>query len=166
MNILFVCTANISRSFLAKALFENEIQGLTGHPVHAASAGLRAHAGALPDPKMAAFLAENGISWGPHGARRISREDVKKSDLILVMEQAQAAILKKSFPEAEGKVMRLGSFLSPGQAPDDIIDPFGKSLYHYRLARSQITLAVKNLARELASGRIGKPDAHHQDHSG
>jgi len=166
VNILFVCSANISRSFLAKVLFEDEMRRRGKNTVSAASAGLHAYPGAPPDPKMTAFLIAKGVPWEPHRARRISREDMEKADLILVMEGVQERLLKECFPEAEIKIMRLGRFISPDGREDDIIDPFGKSTYHYRLAQSQITLAVKNLCEELASGRLPHPDAHNKNHSG
>ena len=58
----------------------------------------------------------------------------------------------------EDRVKLLGSLMWDGPAvEDDIIDPFGKSPYHYRLAKSQITLAVKSLATRLASGESREP---------
>jgi protein-tyrosine-phosphatase len=36
-------------------------------------------------------------------------------------------------------------------AEDEIIDPFGKSKYHYRLAEAQITVAIENLVEKLIS---------------
>ncbi|MFH1349972.1 MAG: hypothetical protein ABII26_03455, partial [Pseudomonadota bacterium] len=53
------------------------------------------------------------------------------------------------WPEAKPKLQVFGRFVSPGPSIDDIIDPFGRSPYHYRLAQSQIGLAIKNLVNKL-----------------
>ena len=43
MNILFVCSGNISRSFLAQRLLENELASMAVEGVTVASAGLHAY---------------------------------------------------------------------------------------------------------------------------
>ena len=52
-----------------------------------------------------------------------------------------------SWPQAAGKVDLLGRYVSMDHTSDDVIDPFGKTLYHYRLAQSQIELGVKNFVK-------------------
>jgi protein-tyrosine-phosphatase len=151
MNILFVCSGNISRSFLAQRLLEKELGSMKVEGVSVASAGLHAYPGNPPDPEMVDYLAEMGIPAGEHGARQIQAEDVGRADLIMVMERDHAKRIRAMWPEAADRVELLGSLMWDGPAvEDDIIDPFGKSPYHYRLAKSQITLAVKSLAARLA----------------
>ena len=149
MNILFVCTGNISRSFLAEMLLKNQINRLELVNISVASAGLSAYPGHPPDPKMVEYLSESGISTINHKARKIQKPDVDQADLIIVMETAHLKKLNKMWPDIIGKVDLLGKFLSPNNIYDDIVDPFGQSSYHYRLAQSQISLAVDKLANEL-----------------
>jgi protein-tyrosine-phosphatase len=149
MNILFVCSGNISRSFLAETLLKNEIETLKEDSISVASAGLHAYPGSPPDRKMIDYLSEIGITPKNHEARQITKQDVDWAHLILVMEKEHKTMLKELWPDIGGKVKRLGRFISEDQKADDIIDPFGRSPYHYRLAQSQITLAIKNLVKSI-----------------
>ena len=73
------------------------------------------------------------------------------ADIILVMEEFHRLRILSLWPLVYEKVERLGRFISKDSIADDIADPFGRSQYHYRLAQSQITLAIKNLANTMAS---------------
>ena len=154
MNILFVCSANISRSFLAETLLKNEIETLKENSVSVASAGLHAYPGSPPDPKMIEYLSKMGMTPKNHEAKQITKQDVDWAHLILVMEKDHKNMLEELWPGIGHKVKRLGRFISEDQKADDIIDPFGRSPYHYRLAQSQITLAIKNLVKSIKSDQI------------
>jgi len=166
MKILFVCSGNISRSFLAEILFENEVEQVGADHIFASSAGLFAYPGNPPDSRMVDYLAGLGLSEKGHSATQVTREAVDWADLIMVMEQDHDLTIKKLWPEASHKVKRLGEFISDGQDADDIIDPFGKSPYHYRLAQSQISLAVKSLVKKLVSDKSVGPNAQDHNNSG
>jgi protein-tyrosine-phosphatase len=67
------------------------------------------------------------------------------------MEKLHFELIEELCPEKRDEIELLGKYVSADQAEDDIPDPFGKSSYHYRLAQSQITLAVRTLADKLQS---------------
>jgi protein-tyrosine phosphatase len=151
MNILFVCTANVSRSFLAEHLFRHEAAqaGLSG--VAAASGGVADFSGSPPDAKMVEFLVKQKISFGMHEARPVEPEQVEWADRILVMEEAHADALRELFPDHGEKIALLGAYISTEDRPDEIVDPYGLGAFHYRTAISQITLAVRRLVRMIAA---------------
>jgi len=151
MNILFVCTGNVSRSYLAEMLFKHEISRNRMHGIHAASAGILEYSGVPADPVMVNYLTGMHIPAGDHLSRTISREDVEWADRIFVMENKHREFIKDRWPNAGNKVERLGRYLSPEQPEDDIIDPYGKSPQHYRVVQSQIESAVKNIFIELVN---------------
>lgn len=153
MNILFVCTGNISRSFLAEMLLKNEIESLELDNISTSSAGMFAYPGNPPDSEMVEYLTKMGIPIKDHESRQIAKEDVEWADNILVMEKEHTRMIEKLWPEAEAKVELLGNYISDGQDADDIVDPFGRTPYHYRLAQSQITLAVRSLVKNLLASR-------------
>jgi protein-tyrosine-phosphatase len=157
MNILFVCTANICRSFLAAKLFQNEIDLGKLENISVLSAGLFTRPGSPPDPKMVKFLSKMGIRDENHRSRQMSEEDIVWADMILVMEEFHRLRILSLWPSGYGKVERLGRFVSGDSVADDIADPYGRSQYHYRLAQSQISLSIKNLANTMASD----PTIHH-----
>jgi len=150
MNILFVCTANVSRSFLAEQLFRYEAgrAGLSG--VAVASAGVMDFSGNPPDSKMVDHLFRQKIPFQKHEARGVDAQQMQWADRVLVMESVQLEALREQFPECEEKLFMLGACISGGDRPVEILDPFGLSAYHYRTAISQITLAVKHLVERLA----------------
>ena len=156
MNILFVCTGNVSRSFMAEMLLGNEIEQLRLDNISISSAGLFAYPGSPPDPKMVEHLLKMGISMKSHEARQITQDDVDWADLILVMEGDHARMIERLWPEVKDKVDLLGKFVSEGQTEDDIFDPFGKSSYHYRLAQAQITLAIRSFVKKVLLNQRGR----------
>jgi protein-tyrosine-phosphatase len=155
MNVLFVCSGNVSRSFLAEALLRHEVDLLGRKDVSVSSAGLHAFPGSPPDPKMVQYLDSLGITAPAHEARQVSQEDVERADLIVVMEREHAQEIVRHWPGTGAKVALLGTYLPGIPMEDDVVDPFGRSPYHYRLAQSQITLAVKSISQRLFSV-IGK----------
>ena len=144
MNVLFVCSANISRSFLAEQLLRNEINKRRINSIKVKSAGVYANPGYPPDPNMVEYLEDQDIISGAHESRRIEEADVVWADHILVMESDHAAEIARTWPEAVEKVDLLGRFVSGGQSADDVIDPYGRTPYHYRLAQAQISMGIKN----------------------
>jgi protein arginine phosphatase len=149
MNILFVCTGNVSRSFLAEMLLKNEIRRHGLENIEVTSAGVSAYPGIPGDPEMVNYLSKIGAPVENHEAKPVTKEDVDRADLILVMEKNHSEIITKQWPTVKDKVELLGRYISIDQAEDDVMDPYRKSPYHYRLAQSQITLAIKNLLNML-----------------
>ncbi len=154
MNILFVCSGNVSRSFLAHKLLEREIETHNLYNISVSSAGIWAYPGNPPDPKIVEHLLQKGIRVKRHEARQISQKDVDWADHILVMEKNHKEALAEKWPEAKERVELLGKFASGGLGEDEIIDPFGKSPYHYRLAEAQITVAIETLIERLTSKQV------------
>lgn len=150
MNILFVCSANICRSFLAEMLTRNEVDEGNVSNLSVASAGLFAQPGSPPDPQMVQYLTEIGISVSEHQSKKLEKEDVDWADHILVMEKEHAEIIGESWPEVGEKVELLGSYLTHTEMVDNIVDPYNRTSFHYRLAQSQITLALKAFLQKFS----------------
>jgi protein-tyrosine-phosphatase len=136
---------------LAAKLFQNEIKIGNLENISVSSAGLFTHPGSPPDPKMVKFLSKMGIKDENHCSRQMSEEDSVWADIIFVMEEFHRLRVLSLWPSVYEKVERLGRFVSKDSVADDIADPYGRSQYHYRLAQSQIMLAIKNLANTMAS---------------
>ena len=151
MNVLFVCSGNISRSFLAEMLFRYEVKRNNLDNISVLSAGLYAYPGNSPDSKMVDYLEKRGIPTEKFVAKQITKKDVDWADLILVMEREHKRLISEMWPEAKDKVERLGKFAVQDPNVDDVLDPFGRSTYHYRVAQGQITLAIKSLVNSLGS---------------
>lgn len=130
-------------------MLRNEIEQFGIEGISVSSAGLYASPNNPPDPKMLDYLLKMGISAIKHRSRKMKREDADWADSIFVMEKEHARMIENLWPDAKEKTMLFGGLVSEGIMPDDIIDPFGRSPYHYRSAQTQITMAVKTLVKRL-----------------
>ena len=154
MNILFICTGNVSRSFLAEMLLKQSMAGQQVSPAQVQSAGLFTNPGAGPDPVMVRYLEERHIAFDRHASQAVTPDLLDWADLVLVMEKLHLDLLVNIRPDSKRKIQLLGRYLPGNQQEDEIRDPFGKSAFHYRLAQSQIALAVQALTASLLKGKI------------
>jgi sulfate adenylyltransferase len=106
LQILFVCTANISRSpylELTARARAGELVGLTF-----ASAGVYARDDTLIDPAMAVELTARGIASEDFRSRRLTASLVDEADLVLTAEAAHRAAILDEHPIATRKVLTVG----------------------------------------------------------
>jgi protein-tyrosine-phosphatase len=149
MNILFLCTGNVSRSYLAEMLLKHEIDQDNTKGIFVSSAGILDNEGMPADPVMVNYLTELKMPAYDHSSITITGKEVEWADRIYVMENRHREHIHEFWPEADYKVERLGRYIAPDQVEDDIIDPYGKAPYYYRVAQEQIAAAVKNLFKKL-----------------
>lgn len=120
-HILIVCTGNICRSPVAQAMLQQRLPRLTVQ-----SAGLGALVG-QPVDKQARRLAEaDGLDVASHRARQLDADQLSEADLVLVMSSGQRQAVARRWPEALGKTLLLGKWLSKSQEIE-IPDPYRKS---------------------------------------
>lgn len=96
MRVLFVCTANISRSRVAEEVFRVLTWSLPGASRHA--------------------VRSAGTNPGP-GGRAVSEVDVEWADLVCVMQPEHAAYITDRWAAAASKIRVLG--VPDDYAPDD-----------------------------------------------
>lgn len=150
VNILFVCNANIVRSFMAERILRTRLRRHGRRDVAVSSAGLLDMQRAPADPVARQVLREQGIDDDDHRSRLLDEEIVKAADLIIVMEEEQAERIKGQYPEAGEKVRLLKAYLpepGSGQVAGDVKDPYRLSLFHYRLCFAEISLALEELSK-------------------
>ena len=144
---------------MAEMLLKNGIKRHRLNNISVASAGTFAYPGGSADGEMINYLFKTGILVENFESRPLTGKEVAWADLILVMEKEHLRIIEDQWPLAKDKVELLAGYISPDQIDDDIIDPFGRSPYHYRLAQSQITLAVKSLIKKLIADNTKNQNA-------
>lgn len=119
LNLLFVCTANISRSAYAE---RRAAALLSGHPrIRVASAGIPGYPGRPMDEQMAAILREQGVNPGCHVSRSLDADALARADLVLTFEFAQHMRILDAWPERSAAVFGLNTFADAagGIAADD-----------------------------------------------
>ena len=144
-KILIICTGNICRSPIAEQLLQQ-----ARPDKHISSAGIATEAAKLSGhdiDKTAREVAEaNGVNLQPHSARQADRHLIADHDLVLVLEQKQKEILSQRYPEARGKIMRLGQWQAGGK---DIADPYKKSKDFHQQVLSELQQATTLWAERL-----------------
>jgi protein-tyrosine-phosphatase len=146
MDVLFVCSANIVRSFMAEAIMKKRLKEKKSGGVSVASAALIDMKGRATDPAALKILEENGIPAESRPSMLLTVEMVERADVIAVMEQVQRGELCEKYPDAEGKTVLLKSFMKGFQGYEaDIRDPHGLTTYHYRLCFAELSAAVSGM---------------------
>jgi len=126
--VLFVCLGNICRSPLAEAVFRKQVReaGLEDR-FEVDSAGTSSyHEGEGPDPRTVKVARARGVEMTGR-ARQIRREDAKRFDYIIAMDESNLRDVQRLVAEAgvhSPRVMRLREFDPEASGDLDVPDPY------------------------------------------
>ncbi len=163
-TILVLCYGNIYRSPFAHEWIA-QASARAGIPITTISGGLHSRGG-RPSPADAQQAAlELGVSLADHRSATITDDDVRKADLIVVMDRRNEAILAARFPSASGKILLLGS-LDPLSSPDGaaIPDPYGEGIDAVRACYQRIVRSAARLMQLVTDGEplVNRVSAPHR----
>jgi protein-tyrosine phosphatase len=150
VNILFICNANIVRSFMAERVLRSLLKRRGIRDVEVSSAGLLDMKGASADTIARQILQEYGIDDEGHLARVVNADMIGEADLIVTMEKTQLQLVGDQYPEAMPKLRVLKSYLphsTSAEAAEDVRDPYRRSIFHYRLCFAEISLAMGEMIK-------------------
>jgi protein-tyrosine-phosphatase len=128
--VLFVCTGNLCRSPMAEGLLRKRLAdaGLsTRHRVW--STGTWAVDDHSASEHAVTVLGERGIDISGHIAHTVTAADVAEADLILVMSQEHARVIRGAWPQYDYKVYLLSEMSGKRK---DVQDPYGGPIGEYR----------------------------------
>ncbi len=150
VSVLFVCLGNICRSPLAEAAFRREAERL-GIAVEIDSAGTGDwHVGRPPDRRAIAAAARNGIDIAHLRARQVGRDDFRRFDHIVALDEANLAELRRMrLPGARAELSLLLDHVE-GRAGQAVADPYYGGAGHFDATWHDVVAGAQALARKLA----------------
>jgi protein-tyrosine phosphatase len=124
--LLFVCLGNICRSPTAEAVMAQlvDAEGLD-RTIVCESAGTGGwHVGQLPDDRASAEARRHGIEMTHRGRQVRTAADLAPYDLVLAMDHAILADLRRMTRTADDQRIRLLRSFDPDADDDEVPDPY------------------------------------------
>ncbi len=144
--ILFVCTGNSCRSVMAEAWLKKLLKEKNREDVEVFSAGILILAGLAVTEGTKEVLKREGIDVSDHRSKRITKDMIKKSDVILVMERLHEEKILSLAPEVKNRLFLLKEFAKINDNNLNIADPIGKPLEFYEKTFLVIKEAVERVS--------------------
>jgi len=142
---------------MAKVLLENMIPGHLKDKICVDSAGVSAIEGNSATDEAIQVMAERGMDLSPHQAKFLGYEQMKQSNLILVMEKNHLHHVGLFYRPEKDKAHLLREFDTRKKAVD-VPDPYGKPLKTYKscadLIESCMAGVIDYIEKDL-NGRTG-----------
>jgi protein-tyrosine-phosphatase len=150
-RLLFICYGNINRSALAERYFHSLP---ASRRVEAISAGFHETEGRPADPVMVEVAAASGIDLRDWSSRKVTRDMIDASDVVLVMEDRHYRQIATLFPDAAERTFLLG-MAADARGEGEIADPYGRPRPIYERCAGQVRSGVDAIAGLLrhASGQ-------------
>jgi len=155
-RIRIVCLGNICRSPIAERVLIAELEqaGLTSN-VMVDSAGTGDwHLGEAMDSRARAELSRRGYDGSGHVARQIEPGDLARCDLLLAMDQANLAALRRMADHEPGVANRIQLMRSFDLAASDgaeVPDPYYGTADDYAEVFELVEVAAKGLVAQLSA---------------
>lgn len=147
LRIMFVCSGNICRSPMAKAIAERLLEE-RGIPSVVISAGTLGLVGREPAVEARKALGEIDLELSGERSQGVSPAMAEHADFLPVMEPEHASYLRDRVPDADQKIVRLWEYADGVEM--GIADPVGDDLDAFREIRDLLYQSIDNWLDELS----------------
>ena len=117
--------------------------------ISVASAGTATFPGMKASQEAVEVMREIGIDISGHQSNEITRDMIKDSDIILVMEPAHMDVVAGMVPEKKDDIFFLRQFEKKDTLDKFIPDPIGKSMTFYRNVLNVIKTSTEGFLKWL-----------------
>jgi len=151
MKVVFLCHGNICRSPMAQFIFSHIIseRGLSESFDISSAAVSYEETGNPMYPPARKTLRSHGIPFGEHHAHRITEEEFRDADIVLVMDSSNERILRRIVGDADfSKVHRMMEYAGSSR---DVADPWYTG--DFEKTYDDLTLSCTSLA-DVLSGKV------------
>lgn len=150
-KVLFVCMGNICRSPTAEGVFRHlvEQQGLAGKIIIDSAGTHDYHIGDAPDARSQAAAARRGYDLSRLRARQVERDDFRKFDYVLAMDEANLELLRQQCPEASRGKLRLFLAFADKVELREVPDPYYGGAQGFEQVLDLVEHAARGLLRDV-----------------
>ena len=137
---------------MAEGLMRKKLYELDKYDIDVGSAGIIAINGNTPTDEAISVMKDADVDVSTFRSRRLTRELIKGSDLILVMEPMHKEAVLKLVPEAGSKTFLLKEYGNPQKVLAkgySVRDPIGKPIGDYMACRGEIDVELDRVAKLL-----------------
>lgn len=153
IGVLFVCSANICRSPMAKGVFRSMVHRAGLAPAFTIdSAGtMEGHAGEPAAPFAREAVGRRGYDISDHRSRTLTNEDLERFALPLGMDRTHLAAMRWMAPRTVADRPQLFLKFAPAIGLVEVADPYGGPPRGYDDALDLIEAGCKGLLETLRS---------------
>jgi protein-tyrosine phosphatase len=151
IGVLFVCSANICRSPMAKGVFTSFVRraGLEQAFTIDSAGTLEGHAGEPAAPFAREAARRRGYDISDHRSRTLTNEDLEKFAVPLGMDRSHLAAMRWMAPRPFADRPQLFLKFAPNVGVLEVSDPFGGPARGYEDTLDLIEAGCKGLLEAL-----------------
>lgn len=157
--VVFLCTGNTCRGPMAQGYMKKAMEERGIKNVEAKTAGVMTIPGLIPTPEATQVMRNAGIDITGHRSSPLTRELIRKADLILGMTPFHVQYALRMSDDAKDKTFLLKEYAESDVKNYQITDPMGMTLEVYKRVYREMKLAIDKMldSKEIFHSKDTEP---------